>query len=238
MEIVQNKFAFFANFSETIRQLPTAKQAQAYQALCEYGIYGILPDDESLRTMCLMAKASIFKEDGRKSNGGNHNPMGKNQYTKTDGQSGQSWSKLVNVGQSGQSLSETETETETETKTEIKEKTIKKKKPILSVDDVNLGEYEIIRPQVKKWLEYKQQERGERYKTEMSLMVCVKKLYELSGGDPIIANDIVENSIANRYQGLVLPKNSAHPNIPRMSFKEMKEMQKEMDIQKVLRGEL
>lgn len=136
-----------------------------------------------------------------------------------------------------QNLGVKQPEPEPNTEIEIKEKTIKKKKPILSVDDVNLGEYEIIRPQVKKWLEYKQQERGERYKTEMSLMVCVKKLYELSGGDPIKANDIVENSIANRYQGLVLPKNSAQPRM-HMSFKDMKEMQKEMDIQKVLRGEL
>ena len=125
MEIIQNKFAFFANFSETIRQLSLDKQGQAYQALCEYGIYGILPDDESLRTMCLMAKASIFKEDGRKNNGGNHNPTGRNQHTAevNSGQSGQKRSKLVNSGQSGQILSETETETETE----IKEKNIKKK---------------------------------------------------------------------------------------------------------------
>ncbi|MEE1030237.1 MAG: hypothetical protein UIC65_04405, partial [Alphaproteobacteria bacterium] len=74
-------------------------------ALCEYGIYGILPKDESLRLMCLMAKASVFKEDGRKNNGGNHNPTGINQHTK----SGQSRSNLVN---SGQSLSKQETEIE------------------------------------------------------------------------------------------------------------------------------
>ena len=111
MEIQQNKFAFFANFAETIRCLPEEKQAPAYKALCEYGIYGILPEDESLRIMCLMSSASVFKEDGRKNNGGNHNPKGINQHTN----SGQSRSNLVN---SGQSLSKQETETETETETE------------------------------------------------------------------------------------------------------------------------
>ena len=122
MEIKQNKFAFFANFAETIRELPIEKQGLAYQALCEYGIYGMLPEDESLRAMCLMAKASLFKADGRKNNGGNHNPTGKNQFTEPNGQSGQSWSKLVKVGQSGQFLSETETETETETEKGKREK--------------------------------------------------------------------------------------------------------------------
>ena len=111
MEIQQNKFMFFANFAETIKELPKEKQGEAYQAICEYGIYGTLPEDQSLKMMCLMAKASIFKEDGRKNNGGNHNPTGKNQHSNP----GQKRSILVNSGQSGQFLSRTETETEEET---------------------------------------------------------------------------------------------------------------------------
>lgn len=126
MEIQQNKFAFFANFAESIRNLPKDKQPMAYQALCEYGIYGILPEDESLRLMCLMSKASIFKQDGRKNNGGNHNPTGTNQHTKlvNSSQSGQIRSKLVN---SSQFLykQETETETKTEEKEEKKEESIR-----------------------------------------------------------------------------------------------------------------
>lgn len=106
----RNKFMFFKNFAETIKEFPEEKQAEAYKAICEYGIYGILPEDESLKIMCLMAKASIFKEDGRKNNGGNHNPKGINQHSNL----GQNRSILVNSGQSGQILSRTETETETE----------------------------------------------------------------------------------------------------------------------------
>lgn len=103
---MQNKFAFFANFAETIRAtLPEEKQAEAYKALCEYGIYGTLPEDPLLKGMCLMAKISLQKTDGRSNNGGNHNPKGINQHSKEVNQ--------VNSGQSGQFLSETETETET-----------------------------------------------------------------------------------------------------------------------------
>lgn len=106
---MKNKFAFFANFAETIREtLPEDKHAEAYKAICEYGIYGILPDDTLLKGMCLMARVSIQKADGRSNNGGRHNPEGINQYH-----------KKVNLGQSGQILSETETEIETEAKTKI-----------------------------------------------------------------------------------------------------------------------
>lgn len=120
MEAQQNKFAFFANFAESIRQLPEELQPKAYQAICEFGIYGILPEDAMLRGMCLMAKASIQKIDGRSNNGGNHNPAGINQHNKEvkEVNSGQ-------FGQSGQILSETETETETETEVRNKKQEIK-----------------------------------------------------------------------------------------------------------------
>lgn len=104
MEILQNKFAFFENFASTIREtLPDNKQAEGYKAICEYGIFGVLPEDDTLKGMCLMAKASIFKKEKR---GGNNNPDGKNQHKKEvkRGQSGQK-------GQSGQPFLETETET-------------------------------------------------------------------------------------------------------------------------------
>lgn len=62
---MQNKFAFFANFAETIRQtLPPEKQPEAYQAICEFGIYGELPEDPMLKAMCLMAKSSIYNKGG------------------------------------------------------------------------------------------------------------------------------------------------------------------------------
>lgn len=64
MEVIQNKFAFFSNFAETINQLPEEKKADAYKAICEYGIYGVLPDDILLKSICLMAQNSIFKNEG------------------------------------------------------------------------------------------------------------------------------------------------------------------------------
>lgn len=100
----------------------------------------------------------------------------------------------------------------------------------------NLGQYEYMRPQMQKWIDYKKS-RGEKYKTEQSLMVCAKKLHELSGGNALNADAIIEQSIANNYAGLFPLKQNATPQMPRMSLKEMQEMQKRIEVQKILNGE-
>jgi hypothetical protein len=108
----------------------------------------------------------------------------------------------------------------------------KTKKKVAEI--TNYGQYEYLHPQMDKWLDYKKS-RGERYKTEQSLMVCAKKLHELSGGNALIADAIVEQSIASNYAGLFPLKQSAS-NAPHMSLKDIKEMQKQVEIQKILQG--
>ena len=51
------------------------------------------------------------------------------------------------------------------------------------------------------WLEYKQ-ERKEAYKSEKSLKAAYSKLLQLSNNDPMLASEIVEQSIANNWAGL------------------------------------
>lgn len=78
----------------------------------------------------------------------------------------------------------------------------------------DLGQYENLRPQMQKWVDYKKS-RGEKYKSEQSLLVCAKKLHELSGGISENADLIIEQSIANNYAGLFPLKNTKQkkPNI-------------------------
>ena len=105
--MIQNKFAFFANFAESIRAtIPVEKQAEAYQAICEFGIYGTLPEDPMLKMMCLMAKTSIFNKGGA--------PEGNQNAKKTTSKQPQNNQKQPQ----NNPISEEETETETETETE------------------------------------------------------------------------------------------------------------------------
>lgn len=81
----------------------------------------------------------------------------------------------------------------------------------------NLGQYEYMRQQMQKWIDYKKS-RGEKYKTEQSLMVCAKKLHELSGGNALDADAIIEQSIANNYAGLFPLKNAQQKRKPNINL--------------------
>ena len=85
----------------------------------------------------------------------------------------------------------------------IKEKKVKEKKEkkennnedwILKVDDK-------FKDTVSMYLDYRNG-RKESYKTEKSFMLMVNKLIQMSGNNPIIAKQIVEQSMINNWAGL------------------------------------
>ena len=57
------------------------------------------------------------------------------------------------------------------------------------------------------WLEYKK-DRREKYKSEKSLKACYNKLVKLSKGNPAVASQIVDESIANNWAGFFELKNN------------------------------
>ena len=57
------------------------------------------------------------------------------------------------------------------------------------------------------WLEYKK-DRRENYKSEKSLKACYNKLVKLSKGNPAVASQIVDESIANNWAGFFELKNN------------------------------
>ena len=54
---------------------------------------------------------------------------------------------------------------------------------------------------VKTWLDYKQS-RGEKYKSELSIKKFHTMLRNLSRGDPDLAAQIIDKSIANNWAGI------------------------------------
>lgn len=67
------------------------------------------------------------------------------------------------------------------------------------------------------WLEYKR-ERKESYKSEKSLKAAYSKLLKLSGNNPCIASEIVEQSMANNWAGLFELKTEHNGNQNRKSY--------------------
>ena len=66
------------------------------------------------------------------------------------------------------------------------------------------------------WLKYKS-ERGVKYKSEMSIKTAYNRLVKLSNGNAVDAIAIVEQSIANNWQGLFELKDNSNKNKSGMS---------------------
>ena len=63
---------------------------------------------------------------------------------------------------------------------------------------------ELILPEyslpMEEWLEYKRQKR-QTYKNDKSIAQCYKKLFKMSGGDPVEAMEIIHEAMANNWAG-------------------------------------
>lgn len=67
--------------------------------------------------------------------------------------------------------------------------------------EISFGDYEFLRPQIEKWLAYKK-EKKQSYKSKIGILAFAKQLNEYSSGDPLLADKIIERSIANNYSGI------------------------------------
>lgn len=67
-------------------------------------------------------------------------------------------------------------------------------------------------PVMEEWLQYKRQ-RKQSYKSDKSIAQCYKNLVKLSNGDPVVAMEIIHQSMANNWSGIFPLKNeSSNPN--------------------------
>lgn len=81
--------------------------------------------------------------------------------------------------------------------------------PIINISNNNYNDNNLIgvdipenfEPIMKDWLNYKKA-RKSPYKNDKSILACFKNLYKLSGGNAETARQIVEQSMANNWQGL------------------------------------
>ena len=86
---------------------------------------------------------------------------------------------------------------------------IKPKKPVLKFDLSDKYQYftdpEKIAQIWERWMKYRS-DTGHAFKSEDSVVTCLRKLYHYSKGEVKTANEIVETSIGNGWQGLFEPK--------------------------------
>ena len=108
IEMCKDGFYFFTNYRNIAKDLPVELRAEFYEALMDYAIDGIEPENGIIKALITAIKPSLDKTEKR---GGNHNPTGQNQYKEVKvGQSEvKSGQNEVKVGQSGQTFNKQET---------------------------------------------------------------------------------------------------------------------------------
>lgn len=78
----------------------------------------------------------------------------------------------------------------------------KSKKSQFNPEELLKDEPEETKMLLFRWIDYKKKQFGKSYKSDDSFKTFIKKLYQLSGGDFETAKAIIEQSIANTYQGI------------------------------------
>lgn len=242
---MRNKFMFFENFKSTADKLNDQQRLAFYDAITNYVFYDKEPEDPIISALLEAIKPSLNKTDGREKNGGNHNITGKNQYTKNESNlvnSGQSCSNLVKVGQS---LIETEnniTETETETETGILEKETTKEKEVNQQDKTLEIQFNTF------WEAFPKQRKAGKTKPQQKFFQIVKSKQAtaeqlIKAAEDYAKTDEVMRGYAKEPYSWLLNERylcdyttQIRP-MPQMSLKEMKQMQNEIELEKIRRGE-
>lgn len=199
---MQNKFSFFANFAETIREsLSEEQQPFAYQAICEYGIYGILPEDPVLKVICLMA----FSRPQRGAPMGNKNAQKKQIESNNSIQNN---SKQLNSNKTKETKEKEEKKNTPLNPQEENNKNIYT--PVFLGEDIPLEGKTSKKPKLKfsevyDWetlFDYwEQNKKGGKYKNSESRNRQLAKLKQLTGGDLEFAKRAITFAVDNNYQG-------------------------------------
>ena len=194
---MRESIIFYRSFYEAIKDLKTDIQGEIYTAIMEYGLYG--KETENLgpiaRSIFTLVKPQIDKNIKRYENGCRGGRPNRNK-------SEQEPKEKDNVNDNKNIPPIIPPTGEKEGEGEEKNKR-KRARPPIDTSFIDAP----FRGVMDRWLEYKRA-RGQTYKSEASIKTCYKKLLEMSGDDPVKAEAIVENSIANNYAGLFPLKNT------------------------------
>ncbi len=205
---MRESIIFYRSFYEAIKDLKTDIQGEIYTAIMEYGLYG--KETENLgpiaRSIFTLVKPQIDKNIKRYENGCRGGRPNRNkpeqEPNNNQNKSEQEPKENDNVNDNKNIPPIIPPAGEKEGEGEEKNKR-KRTRPPIDTGFIDAP----FRGVMDRWLEYKRA-RGQTYKSEASIKTCYKKLLEMSGDNPVKAEAIVENSIANNYAGLFPLKNT------------------------------
>lgn len=125
----------------------------------------------------------------------------KKRWGKEDDEDVANIANAISVSQKSQSIANiADNDNDNDYKEKISKDILKKGSKKIDASKIKNISAEFI-PLMQTWFDYKQSRR-EMYKTMQSASVCYKNLYDLSNGNPTMAERIINQSIANNWAGL------------------------------------
>ena len=97
--------------------------------------------------------------------------------------------------------------------------------------DLSFIENSTIKKQFEDWLEYKKS-RNEAYKAQCSIRAAFNKLQKLSGDDPDIAKEIINESMANGWKGMFAVKTEVKKSKAGRSLDNARKYIESLDLEK------
>ena len=184
----------YRSFYDAIKELPEKNQLEILKQIFEFGLDGIESELTGIsKTIWILIKPNL-------------------EANRTKWESGckakkkQSRSKAE--AKSKQEASETEANVDVDVDVDENEDVnedgkgnVKVKKEIF-----DLSVYQDYAPIIRKWIDYKKTLK-ESYKSQMTLDIFVRKLKDLSGDNILIADSIIEQSMAYQWKGIFTLQN-------------------------------
>jgi len=190
MKITRDSMVIYRSFYDAIKELPEKNQLEILKQIYEFGLDGIESELTGIsKTIWILIKPNL-------------------EANRTKWESGckakkkQSRSKAE--AKPKQEVSEIEANVDVDVDVDENEDVnvdVKVKK-----DKFDLSVYQDYAPIIKKWIDYKKSLK-ESYKSQMTLDIFVRKLKDLSGDNILIADSIIEQSMAYQWKGIFTLQN-------------------------------
>jgi hypothetical protein len=204
---------FYRSFYEAIKELPEKNQLEIYNAIFELGfnfkevkLEGVSKTIFTLIKPIIESNIQRYKnglERGRKKNQNEIKiePKDNQNEIKIEPKDNQNEIKMESNKDKDKDKDENKDKELDKNKEENKDKDKKlkiKKENSVDLFFIEDNRYKLL---MEKWLSYKK-DRQEQYKNHQSIKQCYNLLFKLSKGNPKVANEIINTSMANNWAGL------------------------------------
>lgn len=216
----KDSFIIYKSFFKPISKLSDKQLGRLFRAIFEYNISGVVSVEEDIEMAFEFFKNQFdideSKYQGKVERNRENGRRGGNQKAENDkireekSKDSKCKQTVANASEYKRNLANLAyNENDNDNEKDLKEKELSNESPKKKGFDLSF-----VSPEYHKafteWLQYKK-DRKETYKTQQSLQKCYTKLINLSGNNPSVAQEIVDQSIASNYAGLFELKKSNKP---------------------------